>query len=157
MAASAITHLLCCNAGVIPLLPPGSCVGLVEAAVAVNLPQYTCDYGLALMRDTLRLDPADFFQLASLWACSPSDSNTLSRDFVAGHAITILRSLALTTGEEGEQNMTGWADRVERLAGDFRRSANPPRRLVMGAGWQQAEQVMPAVTLEVQDSDSHGE
>ena len=152
-----MVYLLKCNAGIIPLLPPSSCVGLVEVAVAVNMPQWTCDFGLTLMKDILHMDPGDFFMLASIWAHSPSSTNTLSRDFVTRHAIVILRSLALTTGEDGEQSMEDWADGIEQLAVDFRESANPPRRLVMGAGWQQAEPAMSVVTLEARDSDSPGE
>ena len=50
-------------AGVIPLVPAASCVLLVEAAVAADMPGWSADFGLRMMRDTMKLPAPEYFKV----------------------------------------------------------------------------------------------
>ena len=51
------------SAGVIPLVPAASCVLLVEAAVSADMPGWTADFGLRMMRDTMKLPAQEYFKV----------------------------------------------------------------------------------------------
>ena len=94
--------------------------------------------------------------MISLWACSPSQDNSLSRSATADHCLVMLRTLALTTGDNNEGEMSAYANRLEDLAAQFRDSAVPGIIMVRGARpgarWREDRDERMAVTVET-DSD----
>ena len=119
------------------------------------MPGWTADAGLVMMRDTMRLSAPEYFKVISLWACSPCPENTLARGATADHCLTMLRTLALTTGDENEGEMSAYAGRLGDLAAQFRDSAVPDilmMRARPGAQGREDRDERRAVTIET-DSD----
>ena len=94
-------------------------------------------------------------QVISLWACSPSQDNSLSRSATADHCLATLRTLALT-GDNNEGEMSTFADRLEDLAAQLRNPVVPGVMMVRGARpgarWREDRDERMAVTVET-DSD----